>query len=632
MSSESQARFVAKCKCGAKLKVPVSAAGRKARCPKCENIFVIPAPKIKKPVEVEPIKDPFEDGTFGLEELAAMERSAPALEPSSRGVAKQPCPKCNTMLDGGVMLCVSCGYNRETGKTVKGARTKPSKIASLSKASGKFMLGTIFSGIAALVGASVWFGIAMAADYQIGWIAWGIGGLCGYGMLKGYGKANMRAGLVASGMSVFGIFLAKIALFVFIIQAVFTGNTNNVDLQRQFIAVQYTNEIFDERGIYDLKERERLWEETFPQGLKKAVAMNDDEIGKRTNRLRAEADNLTYMTEESFEDKQIRIMRHRVDIEAEALGLYWSNSRREFLLDNAYDEISKYSPQETESALSDIKNWQETHRWADASYVHHHLTNLCASTKISDKSAQEIAAGNEDWESNERQWKTFHGQCSQEIEKLSGEARIAQLRKIETDESFEYIPEMLAEHYSDLRAQQEGLSFTNEKRSTIYDEEFEKFSAMSHEELDKENKKYEGWNEGDMWHDAAYVYTTLIYDFVDEEVSSRREQHEDEEDYWSPSESEWQSIYADATKKVDDIPAHQYKTKIDEIRAARIEKYTLAWQQQDEELPSSEEVADFADDAFMLFTQSMWSPMDGLFLLLAVSSAYKIANGGGETD
>ena len=37
-----------KCVCGKKLKAPASAAGRKARCPKCGNVMTLEAPQLEE--------------------------------------------------------------------------------------------------------------------------------------------------------------------------------------------------------------------------------------------------------------------------------------------------------------------------------------------------------------------------------------------------------------------------------------------------------------------------------------------------------------------------------------------------------------------------------------------------------
>ena len=41
--------------------------------------------------------------------------------------------------------------------------------------------------IGGAVGAAIWAGIAIATDYEIGWIAWGVGVLAGFGVRAGSG-------------------------------------------------------------------------------------------------------------------------------------------------------------------------------------------------------------------------------------------------------------------------------------------------------------------------------------------------------------------------------------------------------------------------------------------------------------
>ncbi len=68
--------------------------------------------------------------------------------------------------------------------------------------------GVVGSLVGGAIGALVWTGVSYATDYEIGWIAWGIGALAGAGMslgLKGFGDtaAGVIAALIALG-SVFG--------------------------------------------------------------------------------------------------------------------------------------------------------------------------------------------------------------------------------------------------------------------------------------------------------------------------------------------------------------------------------------------------------------------------------------------
>ena len=69
----------------------------------------------------------------------------------------------------------------------------------------------IAGAVAALVGAGIWAGIVVATNYEIGWVAWGIGGLVGFVMSKVTPERSVKLGLIAAGLSVIGLGIGKIA-------------------------------------------------------------------------------------------------------------------------------------------------------------------------------------------------------------------------------------------------------------------------------------------------------------------------------------------------------------------------------------------------------------------------------------
>jgi hypothetical protein len=72
-------------------------------------------------------------------------------------------------------------------------------------------LGAIAGGaIAGTIGALVWAGIALFTGYELGWIAWGIGGLVGFGVLVGSaGEKSSASGVVAVVLAVLTLLGAK---------------------------------------------------------------------------------------------------------------------------------------------------------------------------------------------------------------------------------------------------------------------------------------------------------------------------------------------------------------------------------------------------------------------------------------
>ena len=62
--------------------------------------------------------------------------------------------------------------------------------------------------IAAVVGAAIWAGIAILTEYEIGWVAWGVGALVGFGAVLGGGHGKAMA-LICAGLALFSIFCGK---------------------------------------------------------------------------------------------------------------------------------------------------------------------------------------------------------------------------------------------------------------------------------------------------------------------------------------------------------------------------------------------------------------------------------------
>ena len=225
MADPDSDRITVRCPCGAKLKLPAAATGRKARCPKCEKVFTVPglpaADKNAAPV-AEPAHEPTE-GLSAFEELAQQERTAAATSSPDLARMLACCPECGTAIPGNATLCVQCGYNIETGKQAKAASVRAAQAGAAARkmatGAGGFILGCVLSAVGALIGAAIWAGITIVSDYEIGWIAWILGLLAGGGMVLGYREKNLRAGVVAAGIAVLGIAAARIIIFLFLLSS-----------------------------------------------------------------------------------------------------------------------------------------------------------------------------------------------------------------------------------------------------------------------------------------------------------------------------------------------------------------------------------------------------------------------------
>ncbi len=283
-----------RCSCGAKLRVPATAAGRRGKCPKCGSVFTVPTPE----PALEPAGVAADESDSLLDDLANLERSAPsaAAPPAPAGGAGayggggilMMCPGCGAGLAAGAALCTSCGYDLKSGKRRKVAAATSGSGGGRSAAilAGTFALGCVFSGVGALIGAGIWFGVALALELQIGWIAWGLGALAGLGMHLGFRAGGQIPGLVAAGIATGGILAAKFAIFVFLLYTIVTGDTESVELQRHFIAYTRSEEELADRGIVTKKQREAEWDAIYQGHLADAKEMSDSEVRAEAAELR----------------------------------------------------------------------------------------------------------------------------------------------------------------------------------------------------------------------------------------------------------------------------------------------------------------------------------------------------------
>lgn len=181
-----------------------------------------------KPKPAEPAKQVRKPATSAAREVPAastddfmgdFDANAEVVEAPVPGKA-QPgrCPSCHVSLAPGAVICVACGANTKTGKKLKGASASGGASAVAAQAAtalGNYAKGVIFGAIGAAIGAAIWCGIALATHYEIGYVAWALGGLTGFGMQLGYGDANPKAGLTAVGLALLGIAASKISIVYF---------------------------------------------------------------------------------------------------------------------------------------------------------------------------------------------------------------------------------------------------------------------------------------------------------------------------------------------------------------------------------------------------------------------------------
>ena len=96
------------------------------------------------------------------------------------------------------------------------------KTASEEEFSGEVLLPALLGGfIAAVLGGAIWGGIAIWTGFEIGYVAWGVGLLCGLGVvMMSQGKRGAPLQIIAVVASVLGILIGKYMSFFDIVKGV----------------------------------------------------------------------------------------------------------------------------------------------------------------------------------------------------------------------------------------------------------------------------------------------------------------------------------------------------------------------------------------------------------------------------
>ena len=483
MSEAASDRITVRCPCGTKLKVPRSAAGRRAKCPKCAQVFVVPKPE---PAAAGPPETAPPEGTSQeTEEPAHPPGSAEAngtvpLAPEAAPAPPQ-CPGCGAAMPAGTLLCVMCGYNAQTGQAYQADRKAASRGGRLIKAAGSVLLGTLLSGVGAFVGAAIWFVVAMVTGYEVGWIAWGLGGLAGLGMYLGCRThRGAKTGLIAAAMSVVGIGGAKLAVFGFLFYAVVTGDTENIDLQREFVAGNLAEEILDDRGLYDEAERDAHWEEAFDEAYERVEQMTDGNVRDEWARYRQEQELAAW---QEGDDLRGRLADHEASRGADGRGLAYDDPRRGELYSDAFQKHRKLSGDQLQAAIAELEAWEAGGKWADADYVRDFLIYRYIDQAWEEQSATE-GGEDADVQPTEAEWKRFYEAAVAEVDAMSPEDRLARAQEIERGMQLESQRIRLASHRVARRAEQDGLAYWDNARGQLYDEESARAKELAPEELE----------------------------------------------------------------------------------------------------------------------------------------------------
>ena len=155
-----------------------------------------------------------------LEEATRRAPQPAAFEPEPEFQMTTACPSCGTPTAG--TLCRACGYDSNISRAPKVAVTREGpRVGAVAGAVAGAAASKIFStgnpiawliagAIGGAIGAAIWAGVAAATNYEIGWIAWGIGALVGIGVRVGTGdNPSALSGVVAAVIAIASVGAGK---------------------------------------------------------------------------------------------------------------------------------------------------------------------------------------------------------------------------------------------------------------------------------------------------------------------------------------------------------------------------------------------------------------------------------------
>jgi len=201
--------------CGARLKMQPSTAGRRAKCPKCGAVLTVPL--TGAPTAGSPVGADHSGHVSSPDNHSGQAVSAPAAVHPDASVVAGRCPNCGIDLRPGVVLCVACGTNLQTGEQHQlAAGTGRPDVASVrgvpecSEEPGPSLLrGCIGSAVGAALGAGAWIACALYTQHELAWLAILLGGLTGLGMYWGHRDTSFSAGLAAAAIALAAILGAR---------------------------------------------------------------------------------------------------------------------------------------------------------------------------------------------------------------------------------------------------------------------------------------------------------------------------------------------------------------------------------------------------------------------------------------
>jgi hypothetical protein len=568
--------------------------------------------------------DVWEDAP-ALDDVGHPERSVvPAGRPRAATPARV-CSNCGERLAADAVLCVACGYNAQTGRTVKGAHAHGKSAGRPStSAPGKFGRGFVLSGLGAFVAVGIWCAVEIITKIDVGIIALAIGALAGLGMAVGYRQSSEAAGFVAAGLSALGILSAKVILFVFFFYVTLTGNTADIELQRMIVANRLADQSLDQQEIWGEAERRAQWGAAHDEAEQRVAAMSDETVRAKWAELLASQQHDRAVGDEA-DSKRARVASNRVGLRAERVGLAYDDEAREAFYQEELAAAQSLSDAELNEALTQLASWGNGAKWDDSEYVCNHLVYQ----KIDQEIVKRQDGANEQWWApSPEEWTHLYQVARAQVDALPPRGCTERARRLETEYAEELKRNRLVRHATQRRAESMGLAYTDPMRTELWAREAEKYADLTGESLDLAIKDLDAWERRGKWSDKEYVYDRLIYQTIDQAVFRQQlNRGNDMPGPAAPEPDEWATLYQNAKMDVDAIPEGRRVGRLRELEADREGRWERMAKQYERE-----EAKRMVCHVCALFFSSMFGRMDVIFLFLAVGTSYMIARGKSETE
>lgn len=443
----------------------------------------------------------------------------------------------------------------------------------------------------------------------------------------------MRTGAVAAIIAFVGIVLGKAAVFVFVLYTMITGDTDDIELLRLHVQQRITDDDLNNKGVFDEDERDKQWDAAWESAGKKVAKMTEAEVRTRTDGYRAEQVRLE---EKSSEVGMLRsrLAWHEAELKAEAEGLSWHDEKRTRIFERADSGMERLGEVEVRDRIAKLETWEKEDRWKDEAHVRDRLTYRRIEREIlsSPPAESDVSPDLEpdEWELPEKAWKPLYNRVAAQVRELSADQRLEELKKIESEQEDRDMRERLIGHFSTLAADQAGLFFGDEQaHEAITAEQRKRFENHTHEQLASDVAAMESWEKEGKWSDAPYLRAELISLFTRKEVDLRREAErtKNSDEYWTPTADEWKRFHEQSARAVDAIPPDQHATKIRAMEEERRQEMDDLFAARE-----SEESATVMAGLVGAFASTLIAPMNILFFILGLSSAYRIASKGFEKN